>query len=325
MNFDIPSPDQQINFAVQLSRLRSLFLQEALFDTVKQLEVSTLDEELKVLVPSGALNQLAAKGLRGELVFPVPSLLRANPRLLGYYRLLLGFSQKAFYTRAFGTTSFKSMETDGRIGASCVDHISDLCAALIESSLALLSGLSKEVLTQDLLDDITIMTLGPQLRGGANVKVGSDAISDVFNVIHEIVKHVSEPTQRKNCIQIKNAADRVVYIEFAADPDIIIREELSPENYRNTVAIEVKGGKDFSNIHNRIGEAEKSHQKARKSGYTECWTIVNVDRFDREAASISSPSTDRFYRISDLVGRSGGEFQDFKGRILSLAGIREAE
>jgi hypothetical protein len=29
---------------------------------------------------------------------------------------------------------------------------------------------------------------------------------------------------------------------------------------------------DFSNIHNRIGEAEKSHQKARQTGYTEVAT-----------------------------------------------------
>jgi hypothetical protein len=32
------------------------------------------------------------------------------------------------------------------------------------------------------------------------------------------------------------------------------------------VAVEIKGGKDYSNIHNRIGEAEKSHQKAKKEG-----------------------------------------------------------
>jgi hypothetical protein len=39
---------------------------------------------------------------------------------------------------------------------------------------------------------------------------------------------------------------------------------------RSLAAIEIKGGRDYSNIHNRIGEAEKSHQKAEKQGYVEC-------------------------------------------------------
>ena len=45
-------------------------------------------------------------------------------------------------------------------------------------------------------------------------------------------------------------------MEFAADPDICIREELPSGKFRNLVAIEIKGGKDYSNVHNRIGEAE---------------------------------------------------------------------
>ena len=65
----------------------------------------------------------------------------------------------------------------------------------------------------------------------------------------------------------QDAAKRTVTIEIASDPDIIIREEIRPETYRNIIAIEVKGGRDFSNIHNRIGEAEKSHQKAKGKGY----------------------------------------------------------
>jgi hypothetical protein len=80
----------------------------------------------------------------------------------------------------------------------------------------------------------------------------------------------------------------------------IIREEMAPGKYRQLIAIEVKGGTDFSNIHNRIGEAEKSHQKARAEGYAECWTVVNVDRIDLDMARRESPSTHRFYRLSDL-------------------------
>ena len=66
-----------------------------------------------------------------------------------------------------------------------------------------------------------------------------------------------------------------------------------------------------------------SHQKARAAGYVECWTVVNVDRFDEEMAQRESPSTDRFYRISDLSKREGAPYFDFRNRIISLAGIED--
>jgi hypothetical protein len=81
-----------------------------------------------------------------------------------------------------------------------------------------------------------------------------------------------------------------VLIEFAPDPDIIIREEMSVGNFRELIAIEVKGGSDFSNIHYRIGEAKKSHQKAKAAGYVECWTVVNVGRIDMDMGNRESPT-----------------------------------
>ncbi|HFK2659888.1 TPA: XcyI family restriction endonuclease, partial [Escherichia coli] len=96
------------------------------------------------------------------------------------------------------------------------------------------------------------------------------------------------------------------------------------QNYRNVVAIEVKSGTDVSNIHNRIGEAEKSHQKARARGYTECWTVINVSRLDMAKARSESPSTDRFYSLTELSLREGEQYEDFKMRVLSLTAIPSA-
>jgi len=114
-----------------------------------------------------------------------------------------------------------------------------------------------------------------------------------------------------------------VLIELAPDPDIIIREQLSAAagDYRNIIAIEVKGGTDFSNIHNRIGEAEKSPQKAKADGYVECWTVVNVDRIDLAMAKTESPSTNRFYLLSQIQARNGREYQEFEARVVALTGI----
>lgn len=191
---------------------------------------------------------------------------------------------------------------------------------MVRCASMLLSALDDKDIERHFLDDLTLLTLGPQLRGGANVRKGTAGIQIVFNTIKEVVQEgISK--EEINKIEISNAAGRSVVVKLAADPDIVIQEEMEPDVYRNITAIEVKSGTDFSNIHNRIGEAEKSHQKARQAGFVECWTIVNVDLSDWEKARQESPSTNRFYRISQLTKGVGEEFLDFRSRIVSFVGI----
>jgi hypothetical protein len=320
-NINIPIPELQINFSKLLQKIRETYLQEALSKTIDVIDLSILDKELSDFVPAKYLKLLARHGLRGELVYPVPCLLEKNPFLLGYYRLLLGFSQKEFYSTAFGVSIFKTMETTGKIFERHKGKLSDLCKALINSAIALTDGIGIENLSCKIIDDLTLLTIGPQLRGGANVEKGTAGIFDVFKVIYNIVEK-SIIFSNSNRIELKNAAGRKVFIQFASDPDIVIREEIGENRYRNIVAIEVKGGRDFSNIHNRVGEAEKSHQKAKQSGYVECWTVVNVDRIDLEMARRESPSTNHFYIISKLISANETEYQNFKENIISLTGIK---
>jgi XcyI restriction endonuclease len=156
------------------------------------------------------------------------------------------------------------MEKAGALTKTNKGELAALCAAIAPAGHALLEGIGADRLSRELLDDLTLLTLGPQLRGGANVKKGALGIVKVFDAIHEIVSSaVTKAVPAR--IQIKNAAGRPVLIEFAPDPDIIIREEMVSGTYRELMAVEVKGGSDFSNIHNRVGEAEKSHQKEKWS------------------------------------------------------------
>lgn len=318
--FTIPAPDAQINFAASLAGIRSAYLQDALAGTVKGLLVPDIDRELATYVPAHSLATLASHGLRGELVFPVPVVLAANPRLLGYYRLLYGYSQKEFYTAQTGLGRFKAMEERGVIRKDIASDVPGLAASLCGAGALLLGGIGIAKINAGLLDDLTLLTLGPQLRGGANVRKGAAGIRTVFNAVHEIVAG-SVVDLQTHSIELKNATGRTVKIEFAADPDIIIREEMRAGVYRKVIAIEVKAGSDFSNIHNRIGEAEKSHQKAKANGYVECWTVVNVDKIDMDMAKKESPSTNRFYRISDLIAATGADYDDFRDRIISLTSI----
>lgn len=316
--FDFPSI--QIDFANALTEIRTTLLQDALSATVASMDVVCIDDELHHYADEKSLKMLAAHGMRGELLFALPCVLQKNPRLLGYYRLLLGYSQKGFYTSATGAGMFKSLEESGRISARQIEALPDLCKALNVCGKYLLEHLDHAALTPSFFDQLTLLTLGPQLRGGANVQRGSSAISQIFDIMLEIVKPAIV-TAAPRCIALRNKSDRTVYIQFAADPDIVIREELIPGIFKNAVAIEVKGGQDYSNIHNRIGEAEKSHQKAKKDGYTECWTIVNVDRIDLEKAGKESPTTNKFYRISALMDKTSQEYQDFVLQVLSVVGI----
>ena len=319
--YKIPPPDLQIDFSVALTEIRTHYLQDALSKAIKSLDITTIDTQLAATAPPKSLSALAGHGLRGELVFPVPALLETNPQLLAYYRLLYGFSQKEFYTSETGVSRFQSMEKKGILTPVNKGELPALCEAMAPAGDALLDGIGPKRLTRELLDDLTLLTLGPQLRGGANVRKGVAGIIKVFDAIRDIVKG-SVIKAAPSRIEIQNAAGRTVLIEFAPDPDIILREEMVSGDYRQLIAVEVKGGSDFSNIHNRIGEAEKSHQKARQAGYVECWTVVNVDKIDVATAHKESPSTNRFYRISDIAAADGKEYEDFKNRVISLTGIK---
>lgn len=320
MPIKLELPNAQINFAKALTEIRSMYLQDALAATMASMEIDRVDSELHDYVDNNSLQALARHGMRGELLFVIPSVLEKNPRLLGYYRLLLGYSQKGFYCAATGAGMFKSLETKGKLSAKQRKELPTLCNSLNKELEYMLEHFDTEMISALFFDQLTLLTLGPQLRGKANVQKGTSAIADIFNVVFQIVRpSVTEADPRR--IVLRNNSDRIVYIQFSADPDIVIREELAPELYKNLVAIEVKGGQDFSNIHNRIGEAEKSHQKAKKDGYVECWTVVNVDNIDMSTVLKESPTTNRLYHISALLDKKSDEYKEFSLQICSIVGI----
>ncbi len=299
-----PKPDLQIEFYKRLLQLKDVLLLDALLAAVGQLDTRKIDRELAAFATAPSLRKLASWGLRGELVFPVPEILKANPHLLGYYRLLLGFSQKVFYTSASGLARFKPLEERGTIGKTQGAALADLCRALSTSAHSLVQGVG--TLSATSIHDLTLLTLGPQLRGGKLNLLGSKATQRVFDLIRSTVRSaIISSTPLK--LELRNAAGRAVVVEFSADPDITIRESLPSGDYRNLVAIEIKGGRDVSNVHNRIGEAEKSHQKARKEGFTECWTIIGVAKLDSSTARKESPSTDRFFHLDNISTARGSQ------------------
>jgi hypothetical protein len=100
------------------------------------IDITNIDSELAKLAPPDGLSELASHGLRAELMFAVPWVLRANPRLLGYYRLLLGLSQKS----CLQLSRRRPPSLHGGIrdaGAAQDDRLGQLCASLSQSHIRL--------------------------------------------------------------------------------------------------------------------------------------------------------------------------------------------
>jgi len=112
---NVPSQSRQLAFHQLLVAARKTWLKDALSVVLEGIDQRTLKRELSELVPEDVQRILAAGGIRDEFVFPAPVVLRAQPRLLGYYRLLLGVSQKTFYGTEAGLSKFKSMELSGAL------------------------------------------------------------------------------------------------------------------------------------------------------------------------------------------------------------------
>jgi hypothetical protein len=313
--YPVFSVDLQVGFYYRLKSIKDLYFHEALSKTIRNIKISDIDYELNQLVPEEALQKLASVSLRGETVFPIPLLLRENPFLIGYYRLLLGLSQKEFYSKGpFGV--FKSMEEKGKISKLAINKLDALCDSLIKTAESLTTQIGD--FNIGTLSELQLLTVGPQLRGSMNNEYGQIATQKTFSIIKEFVKDYilsSTPTS----IEIKNDSGRIVLIQFSSDPDIEITEKL-PSGTRGLISIEIKGGKDFSNIHNRIGEAEKSHQKAKQRGYFEFMTIISVN-IEYSFLKAESPTTSHFFhldKISDKVDEEYEKFKDILSSILSI-------
>lgn len=321
LNFVLASPTLQISFAHRLVSMQASHLQPALLATVATLDIAQLDAQLAAHTYPAALQKLASLGMRGEVLFATPAVLSANPMLLTYYRTLLGYSQKEFYKTGSGLGTFKNGEETGIWNHSAQLQIAQLCELLNQRAWELLVGVESLKLAPQLFSDLSLLSIGPQFRGGSNNARGEAGIEDVFGLILKAIEHAKPKVSQRSAVLI-NAAGRSVVIEVAADPDVVIKETSSGHGDRPLVAIEVKAGTDVSNIHNRIGEAEKSHLKAKAKRFTECWTIVNVPSLDMNMARQQSPSTHKFFQLAELLQSTSPQHAAFVASIVDLVGIK---
>lgn len=317
MTLKAPDPTRQVAFHQLLVAARRTWLLDALAETLGAVDPNAVMAELAEYAPADALAILGRSGVRAEHVFPTPTLLAAKPSLVGYYRLLLGAPQKSFYTSATGMTRFRSMEVADTVSTKQREGLGELCRAMGAALAELVRQLSPEVTARD-IHELPLLVLGSQFQGGNNNLIGQRATIDVFLAIAEVVgSYIEERDDRR--LFVRNAPGRSVVIALAADPDLRIQEQF--EELRPKVAIEIKGGTDRSNVHNRAGEAEKSHQKARNDGYREFWTVIATKGVDMARLREESPTTDSWFDASQVLAREGNDWDDFRSRIAGVVGI----
>ena len=317
-NYKPLSPARGIALFDSLVALRPQALQAGIAEVVGQIGVPTLDGELGQFASESALTRLAQLNIRGERVFPVPSLVRARPTLLGYYRMLLGVSRKDF-AQKYGYQRFLKAEDDGVLSTSTSRELPELCRVFAAALSELVDAL--HTFDERDLSDLALLTLGPTLQGRRNTEIGGQAGREVYERIMEIIGASQEYASATH-VRLTNAARRQVEIDFGADPDVRINEIIA-NSREPRVAMEIKGGSDVSNAHNRAGEAEKSHLKARAVGYNERWTLIALRSGTGTPLDLSaeSPSTTRFFDIRHIVAREGEDWPRFRSLLQAQIGL----
>ncbi len=305
----------QIAFAERLREIEALHLQAALAVAVGEAGVSAIDNELGQVVDAAALTVVAQAGLRGEVFFAVPVLLQSAPGLLGYYRLLLGISQKEFFRGEFA--HFKSLERLGRVSPAQNSRLRWLCTELNHAAATLVANLP--ALDFQVVRDLQLLTLGPMLRGSRLNEIGKAAATLVLIRIKAAIHSDAIVSDTATELRLLNSSGRVVSVQFSSDPDIAVIESTGSGSL-NKLAIEIKGGTDVSNVHNRLGEAEKSHQKAKGKGFSACWTIINAS-VDDTTARRESPSTSEFFQLARIIDPADSEWRRFRDELTTWLGV----
>lgn len=318
--FKIPSHKRQIYFANALEKARRLYLHESLLATCAGVDQALLRSELARYVPPSGLQILLGTAIRDEEVFATPCVLNQAPRLMSYYRLLLGVSQKQFYASATGLQVFASMETANQMSEKALELLPDLCLSFNRAITELLDVIPNDQLRFD-VSNLPLMALGVQIDGSWRNVIGANATKNVFNSLKAIVKatgHRFEETD--SSIMTINDSGRKVEVKLSSDPDVAIVEHFDDQPVFK-VAIEIKGGSDNANVHNRAGEAEKSHQKAFASGMQDFWTVIKLQDVDLSSLKRESPSTRQWLDLSEVVNMSGESWELLVRLVRSAMGI----
>lgn len=316
----MPAVNRQVFVAGYFDEFKSGHMKEALIQACQNISPADLRRELAEYAPEKGLQRLMGTSIRDEDVFVTPLLLRQSPGLLAHYRLLLGFSRKRFYASSTGLRRYQCLEDGLVIPDDLLGGLPDLCLALNERACELVLSLDGPVF-QGGIKYLPLLTFGAQADGAWRNAIGKIATSKVYGAIKAIVLESGVGIEEdEDSFTFHNKSSRVVSVAFSGDPDVVIRESVG-SGVITKVAIEIKGGRDQANVHNRAGEAEKSHKKALKASVGDCWTIMDLSLSSLDELKVESPSTRRWIDLRAVESQDGPGWNEFKDLVKASLGI----
>ena len=141
--------------------------------------------------------------------------------------------------------------------------------------------------------ELQLLTLGPQFKGGGNVKVGQGATDTFFMLLKSLLSPYN-PKVRGRRLTFVNDSKLDVVVRVASDPDVSVTRQL----------------------------------KAEAKGFNELWTVTRVDLTTVPApenkARAQSPSTTRFFFLDRIADPTTSEATTFRQVLGSMMGVRLA-
>ena len=305
-----------------LAAARENVLSDALQRALMHVDPNRLSAEIVAVSPVEPRRVLQAAGIRDEHIFVTPAVLEQRPSLLGYYRLLLGISQKQFYASSTGLARFKVLEQKNVLPPRLIGEIEKLCVSLNHSLAELITGVEGGITPKD-VEQLPLLLLGTQFDGSWRNLIGQRATREVFDAMKSVIQLADvdvHESEKGDTLTFLNRSNRKITLALAADPDVVITEDVDGRSILK-VAIEIKGGTDLSNAHNRAGEAEKSHQKARNREAADFWTIMATSGMDLSVLKQESPTTRKWFDLVSVLEQEGESWQRLVSELKIAVGV----
>jgi hypothetical protein len=184
---------------------RAQWLSDGLHEALGIVDPKQVKKDINRFVPKAAQRVLAKAGIRDEEVFPTPTVLRAQPTLVGYYRLLLGHPQKQFYTSATGLGPFKRVEETGLLNDAQSARLDELCAAMCDQLALLVTEMVPPIRPRD-VHELPLLTIGSQFQGTNNNRIGREATRAVFLAVKKVVEdHIDKDDNQALWYEMRQA------------------------------------------------------------------------------------------------------------------------
>ena len=204
--YKIPPPDLQIDFSTALAEIRNSTFRTRLAKRSRLSISRKSTSSLPPRFPSPALQHWQRTIFAANCCFRFPYFLKPTPGFWAITAFCMASARKSFTPLKPAFPGFRTWRRKATLPQQPKPRF--LPCAKRDPGRGILTGRDRRKAPQPgIAGRSHLVNLGPQLRGGANVKRGAAEIVKVFGAIHDIVRKAAINAVATR-IEIKNAAGR---------------------------------------------------------------------------------------------------------------------